>query len=92
MRYIDLLMYRFVKLLKRLYTKLGTVPYIVWALFVCSVMYAVLCALWPEVQAAAYMERGYDALGGELVLWVVPPLLMLLVDIRRYDRRKRLED
>lgn len=36
--------------------------------------------VYAPVKSAAYMERGYNAVGGEVFLWILPFALVIAVD------------
>lgn len=60
-----------------------------WLLVLWLSLNLLLLLLWPGVRASATKERGSDALGGELMLWLVPTVTVVCL---MPDTREEKED
>ena len=62
-----------------------------WLLVLCLSLDLLLLMLWPSVRASATAERGSEALGGELMLWMLPTVsvICLMPDIREEKNNGR---
>ena len=56
---------------------------IFWALIVFGTSF---CFFWAK--DAAFLERGYQAIGGEWLLWLLPGMLWVGIDTAREIRRE----
>lgn len=47
---------------------------------VFSLVGLVVSIVYVPVKTAAYMERGYSAVGGEVLLWILPFVAVIALD------------
>ena len=60
-----------------------------WLIVLWLSLNLLLLLLWPSVRTSATAERGSEALGGELMLWLVPTVAVVCL---MPDTREEKED
>lgn len=51
-----------------------------------GVMYLLVSLVYPNIKAAVYASRGYEAIGGEMFIWFVPFMVLYAYDTWKHQR------